>query len=336
MEVNGKKSILIVCILGSALFLAMFLTGSAQAQKVIEWKMLSSWSGENPNVKAFVVPFVEKLNQRAAGRLKISWFGPESVPAFEQFKPVREGLFDALYTNSSYHIGEVAVGVGMDLQSATSKEMRAAGLFKILDEAYRKKANMTYLAGTANGVGYTLYLKKKINKADLTGLKIRSSPLYDPLIITLGGAPVRMPLGEVYSALEKGVVDGIMMMAIGVLDYKWYEVVKYIMRPRFGEVVCQILVNLDSWNRLPKDLQDLATKTAIEIEEEGRAVIVKLFESEEKELQRRGMELVVFPQKEAEKFLNTYYERTWEELVLKRDPEFGPRLKEAVDRMKKK
>lgn len=321
---------------GCTLFLNLFPMEYAQAQKVIEWRMLSSWSAENPNVKAFVVPFVEKLNQRGAGKFKISWFGPESVPVFEQLKPVREGLFDAVYTNSSYHLGEVAVGVGLDLYPASSKEMRAAGLFKILDEAYRKKANVIYLAGTANGVGYSLYLKKKIDKADLTGLKIRTAPVYDPMIKALHGAPVRMPLGEIYSALEKGVMDGVMMMSIGVLDYKWYEVLKYIVRPRFGEVVCQILVNQDSWNRLPRDLQGTLTKTAIEIEDEGRALVMKWFESEEKELQRLGMEIVTLPPKEAEKFVNAYYERGWEELVLNRDHEFGPRLKEAVDRMRKK
>jgi TRAP-type C4-dicarboxylate transport system substrate-binding protein len=90
------------------------------------------------------------------------------------------------------------------------------------------------------------------------------------MIRGLGGAPVRLALGEVYSALDKGVIDGIMMMAIGALDYKWYEVVKYMVRPIFGEVVCPILVNLNSWKNLPKDLQDLLDRTAIDIEESGR------------------------------------------------------------------
>jgi TRAP-type C4-dicarboxylate transport system substrate-binding protein len=179
-------------------------------------------------------------------------------------------------------------------------------------------------------------LKKKIDKADLTGLKIRTSPFYDPMIKDLGGAPVRIAGGEIYTALEKGVVDGACWPAMGALDYKWYEVAKYMVRPRFGEPVELILVNLNSWNRLPKDLQDLLTKIATEIEAKGRAAMVSSFENEEKELQKRGMELLLLPAKEAEKYLNAFYERSWEELILKRDSEFGPRLKEAVDRMRKK
>lgn len=87
---------------------------------------------------------------------------------------------------------------------------------------------------------------------------------------------------------------------------------------------------------MPKDLQDLLTKSAMEMEDEGRAKFKIVAENEDRELQKREMELDVLPPKEAEKYLNTFYERSWAELVLKRDPEFGPRLKEAVDRMRKK
>jgi TRAP-type C4-dicarboxylate transport system substrate-binding protein len=336
MKAIKKLSILFVSVTGIVFFLTGIFPGSAQAQKATEWRLISSWGPDHPQVKRFLIPFVDEVNKRSGGRLKISWVGPEAVPPFEQLKPVREGIFDASYTHSAYHMGEIAVGMGMDLFFAKSGERRAAGLYKIVDEAYRKKGNVTYVAGCGDGVGYHLMLKKKIDKADLTGLKIRTSPFYDPMIKDLGGAPVRIAGGEIYTALEKGVVDGACWPAMGALDYKWYEVAKYMVRPRFGEPVELILVNLNSWNRLPKDLQDLLTKIATEIEGKGRVAMVSSFENEEKELQKRGMELLTLPPKEAEKYLNAFYERSWEELVLKRDSEFGPRLKEAVDRMRKK
>jgi len=336
MRARKKLSVLVISFVGTVFLLSGLFPISAQAQKAIEWRMIISWTPEFIAVKKLFIPFVEKVNKRAEGRLKISWVGPEAVPPFEQLKPVREGLFDASFTHSAYHMGEISVGTGMDLFSATGKERRAAGLNKIVDEAYRKKANVTYLAAMPDGVGYHLMLKKKIDKADLTGLKIRCTLFYDPLIKTLGGVPVRIPGGEIYSALEKGVVDGATWPALGALDYKWYEVAKYQVRPCFGEAIYQVLVNLDSWSRLPKDLQDLLTKTAIEVEEEGRAALIASLEGEEKELQKRGMELLPLSSKEAEKYLTTFYERSWEELILKREPEFGPRLKEAVDRMRKK
>ena len=334
MMITKKLSILIFGVIGIAFFLNGLLSGSAHAQKAIEWRMLCAWGPEYVVVRNSIIPFVEKVNQRAAGRLKISWVGPEAVPPFEQFKPVREGIFDAVLTHSAYHIGEVAGGSGMDLFSATAKERRAAGLYKILDEAYRKKGNVSYFGAMVGGVGYQLLLKKKLDKADLTGLKIRTSPFYDPMVKGLGGAPVRTSQGEIYSALEKGVVDGATWTSFGMTDYKMHEVVKYIVKPRFGEVVSPVLVNLNSWNRLSKDLQDLLTEIEIEIEEKYRTAMIATVENEDKELQKLGMEFLTLPPKEAEKFLSTFYERSWEELVLKRDPEFGPRLKEAADRMK--
>lgn len=336
MKTRKKLSISIVLVMGSIFLLIGFFFGSAQAQKTIEWKVLAAWTKENAPIPKIFLPFVEKVNKRAEGRLKISTFGPEAVPPFEQLKPVREGLFDGVYTCPAYHMGEVPVGTGMYFIAAPAKEARKAGIVKIADEAYSRKANVIHLVSIPNGLGFNIMLRKKIDKADLTGLKIRTSPFYDPMIKALGGSPVRIAGGEIYSAMEKGVVDGTCWPALGALDYKWYEVAKYQVRPVFGEDYNQLLVNLNSWNRLPKDLQDLLNKAAIEIEEEGRAAMIAALSNEEKELQKLGVELIVLPPKEAEKYLNAFYRRSWEELVLKHDSEFGPRLKEAVDRMKKK
>jgi len=334
---NKKRIFVLVSFIGiNFLVLSVFLPNPAQAKEAIEWRMLSAWGSEYLVVRNSVIPFVQKVNERAAGRLRISWSGPEAVPAFEQFKPVREGLFDVLFTHSAYHLGEVAVGPGMDTISATAKERRAAGLFKIVDEAYRKRANVTYFGAMVAGVGYQLLLNKKLEKADFTGLKIRTSPFYDPMVKALGGAPVRTSQGEIYTALEKGVVDGATWTAFGMTDYKMYEVVKYIVRPRFGCVVSPVLVNLDSWNRLPKDLQDLLTETEIEMEEQYWSAMVAAVEIEDRELKEKGMEFLTLPPKEAKKYLDTFYEKTWEGLILSRDQEFGTRLKQATDQMLKK
>jgi TRAP-type mannitol/chloroaromatic compound transport system substrate-binding protein len=66
------------------------------------------------------------------------------------------------------------------------------------------KGKRYVLFGTPNGAGYHLVLRKRIDKADLTGMKIRCTLFYDPLIKGLGGAPVRIAGGEIYTALERG------------------------------------------------------------------------------------------------------------------------------------
>lgn len=330
-----RTTLWICAVIGTFLLLQGNPTEAAQ-EKAIEWRMLCGWTPDIIYVRQLFLPFVERVNKRAAGKMKITYFGPEAVPPFEQLKPVREGLFDAVYTVAAYHPGEVPAAQGASLFTAGSKERRASGLYKLMDELYRKKANVTFLGAIPDGTGYTFLLKKKIDKADLTGFKIRSTPYYDPLIKALNGIPVTIPPADVYSALEKGVVDGAGRTTIGVMDYHFEEVTKYDVKPAFGEGVFQINVNMNSWNKLPKDLQDLLTKTMIEMEEEGRAAMISALEGEEKELVKRGMEMIVLPPKEAEKYLKLFYDRSWEELVLKHDPDFGPRLKKISDAMVKK
>ena len=67
-------------------------------------------------------------------------------------------------------------------------------------------------------------------------MRVRGNPLYRPLIEKLGGSMVNLQVGEVYSSLQKGTIDGAVGPITGSLDYKWHEVGKYSMRPNFGYI----------------------------------------------------------------------------------------------------
>jgi TRAP-type C4-dicarboxylate transport system substrate-binding protein len=326
-----KISRITVFFLVAALMTGLVLFSSAlAAEKAIKVKILASWGTEQSNVREFVVPMVDKLNKRSGGRLEVSWVGPEAVPSFEQFKPLSKGLFDFLYTTPSYHMGEVSLGLGMDTFYASPKERRDAGFLQILDEAY-KKFNVRVQGLNALGVGYIYQLKKDLTKADFTGLKIRTTPSYEPMVIALGGSPIRIASSELYSALEKGVIDGCAQTAFGPLDLRLYEVAKYQLRPMYGEVVQPFLSNIDSWNKLPKDLQDLITRTTMETEEESRKTLIVQLQKDDAELVRLGMKFSNLPLQEGEKLQRAFYERSWDELVLKYSPDIGPKLKKAVE-----
>jgi len=323
-----RTTMLLLLLIGT---LTVSFVVSAQAdEKAIKLKILASWGTEQSNVREFVVPMVEKLNKRSGGKLEVSWFGPEAVPSFEQFKPLSKGLFDFLYTTPSYHMGEVSIGLGMDTIYASPKERRDAGFLAILDEAY-KKFNVRVQGLNALGVGYIYQFKKDLTKADFTGLKIRTTPSYEPMVIALGGSPVRIASSELYSSLEKGVIDGCAQTAFGPLDLRLYEVAKYQLRPMYGEVVQPFLSNIDSWNKLPKDMQELITKTTIETEEESRNKLIAQLKKDDAELVRLGMKFSNLPAQEGEKLQRTFYERSWEELVLKYSPDTGAKLKKSVE-----
>ncbi len=235
------------------------------AEQPVKLKVLSSWTPEYLFVREWLIPYIQRLNQNSKGRLEVSRVGPEAIPPFEQLKPVSTGLFDMLFTHASYHSGEIAIGNGMDLVKGTPKERREAGLVEFIEKAYQnKKLNVKYLSVSCGEFGFHYMVKKELKKADFTGLKIRTTNFHDPLAKALGAATVTIAPAEIYSSLEKGVVDAMVWPVVGALDYKWYEVVKFQLRPKFGYLTEQLLMNLDSWNKLLKDLQNYITKETSE------------------------------------------------------------------------
>lgn len=311
--------------------------GSATAQAAgVEWKLLTSWGpSDNLATRIALLPWIDRINKELAGKLHISWVGPESVPPFEQLKPLRNGIFDVLYTHPAYHAGDIAVGMGIDLFDFPSKEKRAVGVFDILDEAYKTTQGVRYLGGFP-GAGYHIVLRDKcISTANLKGYKIRSNPFYDPLLKALGAASVTTPITEVFSALEKGVVDGACQPATDTITLKWYEVAKYRITPTFGATTQSLFVNEQSWNRLPKDVQDAVVKITKEVEDSSYMEMRAAWAKQAEQLKTFGMQECALPKEEAKKYLDTFYEETWK-YVIKLDPKYGPPLKAAADKLQKK
>ena len=314
------------------LLTAIGVSSANAADKPIKIKVLSSWGTDQTYTKLFLVPWVERVNERSKGKIEASWVGPEAVPPFEQLLPLSTGLFDILYTHSAYHTGEVAIGVAMDLVKGKVSDKRAAGFFEILDQGY-EKINAKVLGLNALGIGYTIMLKKETNKADFSGLKLRTTPSYEPMMKALNGASVRLSTPENYSALEKGVVDGVCQTALSSIDLKLYEVAKFQVRPLYGEVTQMFLANLDSWSSWPKDVQDIMIEVTKELEEESRQKLIEYYDNRITELVN-NKELVLnnLPEAEAAKLRNTYYDKSCEEIVLRYEPKLGPKMKSIADK----
>ena len=80
---------------------------------------------------------------------------------------------------------------------------------------------------------------------------------------------VNLQVGEVYSAMQKGTIDGAFGPITGSMDYKWHEVGKYSMRPNFGYIYQFLLVHRGSFAKLPPDVQKLMVDEAAAMEVPG-------------------------------------------------------------------
>ena len=109
---------------------------------------------------------------------------------------------------------------------------------------------MRYLARMVETTPFHLYLNKKIDKPDLTGLKIRITPVYRDFFQSLSANVMTTPPGEVYTALERGVVDGYGWPIDGIFDLNWQEKTKYRVDPGFYNAEVSLIMNLDKYKTL--------------------------------------------------------------------------------------
>src|SRR5690606_32234737 len=142
-------------------------------------------------------------------------------------------------------------------------EQRQNGAWEYINELHNKTMNSWYLARTADDQPYHLYLTRKIETPDLSRLVIRVSPTYMSFFRALGASAVQTPPGEVYTALERGVVQGYGWPLHGIIDLGRDEVAKYRVDPGFYRVDVNALVNLDRWKQLSPEQQDVLTQAAL-------------------------------------------------------------------------
>ncbi len=319
----GRKS----GVAGLAVALTIALSGAAHAKDL---RMLSSWSPANKGTYLSETTFMKLVGEVSKGKLAIKRSGPEAVPPFEQVQPVAAGVFDILITHGAYHAGTTGIGMALDVVNSDPAKRRTSGVWDWVDKHYQKHG-LKALAFVPQGrVGYQMILRKPIGPSgDIKGLKIRGTVTYHPLIKTLGGAPVVIPGGQVYSALEKGVVDGACWPTAGPLDLKWYEVAKHYVRPAFGVSTLLLFMNLNKFKALPKDEQAVLLEAGKRLEEEVFKQFDALAAEEEKGMKAKGMSETRFSKANEAKIAKSFEDGVWG-LVVAKSKAQGEELKKFV------
>jgi TRAP-type C4-dicarboxylate transport system substrate-binding protein len=254
-------------IIGGLAFAASLAATTASA---LELKYLSSWTPNNKGTWGTEQMFMRMVQEESKGRLTVRRSGPEAVPAFEQLQPVGAGVFDILITHGAYHAGTTAIGMALDGINGDPAKRRETGIWEFANKHYQK-FGVTTLAFVPQGKsGYQIILRDAIGPdGTLKGRKIRGTQTYHPLLKALGASPVVLAPTDVYTALEKGVVDGAAWPSVGVVDMKWPEVAKHYVQPFFGVSTLQLFINTNTFNRLSaedkKVLQDIGRKMEVTI-----------------------------------------------------------------------
>ena len=273
--------------------------------------------------------FIERVNKDGKGVIQINYIGgPRAMPAFEVGNAVRTKVVDIANVAGAYYTNLMPEADALKLLNKPAAEQRKNGTWAYVNELHNQKLNAYYLARQFSNVPFYFYLTKKIDKLDFTGLKIRSTPLYRDIVQQLGGTGVTTAPGEIYTALERGVVDGYGWPAIGIFDLGWDKATKFRVEPPFYSVEVNVLVNNDVWKGLTDAQRKILTDAALWLESldaEDKAAVA----AERERHAKAGIETLEFGEAASQDFIKKANDAAWQS-VIARAPETGKKLRELA------
>ena len=95
------------------------------------------------------------------------------------------------------------------------------------------------------------------NLDDIKGLDLRAPGSAGVVLKNLGGNPVGMPMPQTPEALQKGTVKGLISSLEVMKDFKFAELCRYVTKIDVGVIPFAVVMNMDKWNSLPKDVQEV-------------------------------------------------------------------------------
>jgi len=235
------------------------------ANKTYEWKMVTTWPPNLPVLQTGAERFAKRLEEVTEGRIKIKVFaGGELVPALGVFDAVSDGTVECGSGAAYYWAGKVPAGqwfasvpFGLNPQGINAWFYSGGGL-KLWEEAYAPFNVIPRPQGNT-GVQMGGWFRKEMKTIDdYKGLKMRIPGLGGKVVAKAGGTVVLLPGGEIFTSLERGVIDATEWVGpMHDLRMGFYKAAQYYYYPGWHEpgTCLEVIFNKKIYEGLPKDLQ---------------------------------------------------------------------------------
>ena len=303
---KNKNTVWLVSVL--ALLLSLSLTVPVAAKNL---RVLSGFPKTHLFTEGCLGIFSENLKEISGGKLVLQVSGPDVVPTNEQFQPVQAGVFDMLFTHPAYHLGATAMGASIEAVNPDPVKRRESGIIDYADKHYNQIG--IKLVAVLPITQYNIVVRDEIGDRNpsLNGLKIRTASLVAPAVKALGGAPVNLPPGDIYTSLQKGVIDGFTLVAVGLKDYKIHEVANYLVRPKFAFISASIFMNLNNYNGLTDQERQWIDAAAVKSEIDALVYFRTKHTEEVNELKALGMKVTQLQPADAQKIEKVFNTTIW-------------------------
>lgn len=165
---------------------------------------------------------------------------------------------------------------------------------EILDKITNSQFNMVGLAWMEAG-SRSIYTKKPVRKIeDLKGMKIRviGNPLFIDTLNAMGANGIAMSTGEIFSALQTGVIDGAENNSPTLLEHNHYQVAKYYTQTHHLILPEPLMMSKTTWEKLTPEQQQLVKKFAREAQMEERKLWAEKEKASDEKLKAAGVEYI--------------------------------------------
>jgi TRAP-type C4-dicarboxylate transport system substrate-binding protein len=266
--------------------------GSAALAQAVELTLIHPFPDSLVYTKS-CKELVGKLDATKAVKIAVRG-GNEAIPMMNQPNAVRDGIVDMSCIPTAFYAQSIPENDAIATANVSPDEVRKNGGMALVDKLHGRYMKMKYVGWIDSGVGFYMFMSKPPKfkpdgLPDFTGVKLRDNPIYSAFFKALGASAHNMPATEVYSALEKNVVDAAAWTSIGLMQWKWEKFLHHRVGPEFFQTDIAVIMNLAKWNGLPAAARAAVEKTVIEHETASRAARQKERDEEQAALQKGGM-----------------------------------------------
>ena len=307
-----------------AVLAAAILSSAASAQEVT-LRLVSAFA-ENGIYVQRLLPWVQKFNAEGKGVLQINFIGgPKAIPTFEAGNAVKTGVVDMALNTGAFYTNVMPEADFLKLTQIHVAEQRKNGAFEAINKVWNEKGNMQYLGRVVENQPFHIYTNKKIDKPDLSGQKIRITPVYRDFFQALGANVITTPPGEVYTALERGVVDGYGWPIGGIFDFNWHEKTKFRVDPGFYDAEVSLIMNLPAYRKLSDTQRAYLNKQVLAFEADN-TFWARYGKEEIARQEKAGIQTLRFDAASTKAFRDKAYDIGWAS-AMKQSPEVAARFK---------
>lgn len=317
-ENRGKMSI-VLC--SAILVLSLMAAGTIARAAVIELRFSTSFMPFEPPA-VYATRTLDLVEKKTNGKVKIKrFFGGALGDPHEQLGLATSGAADIISLHIDQYSQQLPLHQVTNSEQLVSNEQGLANVTALVHEihetkalldAEQKKNNIKIFHFYANGPTGITSKVQATSLSDLKGKRLNViTSTHRGVFQEMGWIPVNVKIPELYEGLSRGIIDAIFMATAANIPLKWYEVGKqHLILGQNTIFSTPLAFNIDSWNRLPADIQKAFWDASWEVAQWTVTANDTAIKGTYDKFKETGGNIVQVPEAESDKFF-TYHFKHW-------------------------